>query len=468
MAAMRFWSTLAARLMSRPLKARIKTVRIHSGIIAVFALDATIVVYSACCAYSLELQSARRVAAGAGAAALYLPLASILAFVALLACISWRANPSPSERLRVLLRDQLGSLLASLAAGAALFAAYCTAGSDNFPHGLVMSTIVASLIVLSARRLLQSKWTSEEDGTPLRNAVIIGMGDEAQAVRHQMQRFRRLRYRFSGFVDATPHGRHSQFSPDAVADIYTLFHERRLCGVDEIFVTSPYDQRLMERILPDARRAGVDMRIAPEAGSGADWSRGAAPFSQFLALPLHRAKLNRPARAQKRAFDVIFSAFALLLLGVPMLVIALLIKIDSPGPVFYRSRRVGRGRRIFQCTKFRTMTHNPFAQDEARITRIGRFLRAFSLQELPQILDVLRGNMSLVGPRPPMASDAQNCPGDHLRRLEVTPGITGLWQVQAGEPDTYVSLDRTYIENWSLWLDLRILIRTLAGVLSAN
>ena len=216
----------------------------------------------------------------------------------------------------------------------------------------------------------------------------------------------------------------------------------------------------------DTQRAGIDARIAPDQDELESCNGSSAQFSQFLTAPLQRAELTPGARAQKRLFDVVFSAVALLLTAIPMFAIALFIKIDSPGPVFYSSRRVGRGGRAIQCTKFRTMIFAPSAQGELRITRVGRFLRAFSLQQLPQIIDVLRGDLSLVGPRPPLASDTQVLPSGYLRRFEVTPGITGLWQVQAGEPSMYISLDRTYVENWSVWLDLKILANTFAGVLS--
>jgi exopolysaccharide biosynthesis polyprenyl glycosylphosphotransferase len=435
---------------------------------AVLALDATIVVISACFAVALEAQLDRQNFFDADSFGQYLPLASTFAILTFVTYISWRVYPSLPEHLRLQLRDLSWSLLACNLTGVALYAAWCAAGYDAPALGLLLPTMVACILVLGVRWVLPARQSGGVTGVPLRNAVIVGTGDEAQVVKHQMQHFRRFGYRFSGFVAATPRDRHSQVSKEVVADIDTFFHQKRQSAVDEIFLTAPYDQTMVERLLPNARRAGMDVRIAPDREGGDDIGRGGAYVTQFLALPLQRSELNRAARIQKRALDVAISAAAILLSAVPMLAIALLIKIDSPGPVFYRSRRAGRRGRIFLCTKFRTMTPDSATQDEMRVTRAGKFLRAFSLQELPQVFDVFWGNMSLVGPRPALASETPVSSENYLRRLEVTPGITGLWQVQPGEPDMYVSLDRTYVQNWSVWLDLKILARTFAGVLNAK
>ena len=169
-----------------------------------------------------------------------------------------------------------------------------------------------------------------------------------------------------------------------------------------------------------------------------------------------------------------------------MLVIALLVKLDSAGPVFYTSELVGKRGRIFPCFKFRTMVRDAeklkkelAAKNERdeilfkmtndpRITHMGRILRKYSLDELPQFLNVLRGEMSIVGPRPPIASEVEKYELEHFRRLEVMPGLTGLWQIQARHDPSfakYIELDTAYVENWSLWLDLKIIIRTANVVL---
>jgi exopolysaccharide biosynthesis polyprenyl glycosylphosphotransferase len=191
----------------------------------------------------------------------------------------------------------------------------------------------------------------------------------------------------------------------------------------------------------------------------------------------------------KRALDIVFSSLALVVLSPVLLAIAIAIKLDSHGPIFYSSERMGKKGRVFRCTKFRTMVIDAETRraeimhmnerdavlfkitNDPRVTKLGRFLRKYSLDELPQFFNVLRGDMSVVGPRPPLASEVQEYKLSHLRRLDVTPGITGLWQVQGRQDpsfDSYVSLDVTYIENWSIWLDLKIIARTIGVVFAGT
>jgi lipopolysaccharide/colanic/teichoic acid biosynthesis glycosyltransferase len=172
-----------------------------------------------------------------------------------------------------------------------------------------------------------------------------------------------------------------------------------------------------------------------------------------------------------------------------MLLLMAAIKLDSAGPIFYSGQRIGRKGRTFTCYKFRTMCADADKQREGlndrnerngilfkiandpRITRVGRFLRKYSLDELPQLYNVLRSEMSLVGPRPPVASEVEQYDLSHLRRLDVLPGMTGLWQVEARQDpsfDSYISLDTAYVENWNLWLDVKILVRTIGVVLSGT
>src|SRR5262249_39553954 len=163
------------------------------------------------------------------------------------------------------------------------------------------------------------------------------------------------------------------------------------------------------------------------------------------------------------------------------------IKLDSRGPVFFRQRRHGRGGKVFEIVKFRTMVNGAEAQrqalehlndmqggplfkikDDPRVTRVGRRLRRWSLDELPQLFNVLRGDMSLVGPRPFVIDESERITGWAGRRLETTPGITGLWQVLGRNDipfDEMVKLDYVYVTNWSLWWDIRILVQTLPTVL---
>ncbi|HET6868344.1 MAG TPA: sugar transferase [Solirubrobacteraceae bacterium] len=203
-------------------------------------------------------------------------------------------------------------------------------------------------------------------------------------------------------------------------------------------------------------------------------------------LGVRAFSLSRSSRLVKRMFDVIGASVALVLLSPLIFVTGLLIRLSSPGPVFFRQERVGRGGRRFKLLKFRSMVpdaeerkaeleeHNQAAEgffkiaDDPRITPLGRFLRRTNLDELPQLLNVLQGEMSLVGPRPLIPTEDQRVVGWHRRRLELTPGMTGHWQVLGSSRvplDEMVAIDYLYVANWSLWADLKLLLRTIPYVL---
>jgi exopolysaccharide biosynthesis polyprenyl glycosylphosphotransferase len=206
-------------------------------------------------------------------------------------------------------------------------------------------------------------------------------------------------------------------------------------------------------------------------------------------ISLHVERLPAATLACKRLFDIVAAAFALFMLSPLLIVIAILIKLDSPGPVLYRAPRAGRKGTPFSCFKFRTMVNDadavkellrqsnqrsgPFFKisEDPRITRVGHFLRRYSLDELPQLWNVLRGEMSLVGPRPHPLDDFAGYETEHLGRLDITPGITGLWQVTARRDPSFqrgMELDREYIRRWNLGLDLRILLKTVFAVLQGG
>jgi lipopolysaccharide/colanic/teichoic acid biosynthesis glycosyltransferase len=209
----------------------------------------------------------------------------------------------------------------------------------------------------------------------------------------------------------------------------------------------------------------------------------------FPIVTSRKTSSHRFAVTMKRTIDVILSAIGLLAVAPLMALIAALIKLDSRGPVFYCAPRAGKMGRSFVCVKFRTMINNANAMKaelrsqnerkgpffkiacDPRVTRLGRILRRYSLDELPQLWNVLTGEMSLVGPRPHPLDDCQFYRPHDLRRLDVVPGITGLWQVTARRDPSFqrnMALDLEYIERWSLTMDLQILYRTIFVVLQGT
>ena len=216
--------------------------------------------------------------------------------------------------------------------------------------------------------------------------------------------------------------------------------------------------------------------------------RPAVPFgaADQLAPDVSERAHSALARGAKRGFDLIGSLLLIVVLAPAWLAFAFLVKLDSPGPILFRQPRVGRDGKVFSMLKYRTMVvgadaHKPAllhlntAADglfkinrDPRVTRIGRFLRRTSLDELPQLLHVLTGRMSLVGPRPLIPEEDVLISGAARQRLQMRPGMTGVWQVSGASTvpiGDMVVLDREYIENWSLWLDLKIVLRTAALVL---
>ncbi len=234
----------------------------------------------------------------------------------------------------------------------------------------------------------------------------------------------------------------------------------------------PFLASILDSLLPELDR---NERLETAVGRGNSIPRARPILSMGLFV--------------KRIMDLLLSAVALLLLWPLLLAIALAVKLESSGPVIYPSLRAGKKGRKFPCYKFRTMVdgadelkdslrqfnerQDPFFKiaDDPRVTRLGRFLRKYSLDELPQFWNVLKGDMSLVGPRPhPLDDYARYRPDDH-RRLDVKPGITGLWQINArANPsfETCMKLDLEYMKRWSLLLDFKLLVRTIPAVFAGE
>jgi exopolysaccharide biosynthesis polyprenyl glycosylphosphotransferase len=248
------------------------------------------------------------------------------------------------------------------------------------------------------------------------------------------------------------------------------------------------DSETTVNVISRAKSLGVNVTIMPRI---AEVIGSSVTFDQLGGIPMlgvRRFGLTRSSRAVKRAVDLAGAAVGLALGGPLMAAIALLVRLDTPGPALYRQLRVGRDGRHFTMLKFRSMVDGADAQrmalarqgdagglfklaDDPRVTRIGRFLRRTSLDELPQLWNVLRGEMSLVGPRPLVIEEDQRVAGWHRRRLHLTPGMTGPWQVMGSATvrvplQDMVTIDYLYVANWSLWVDIKILARTISHVVS--
>ncbi len=258
--------------------------------------------------------------------------------------------------------------------------------------------------------------------------------------------------------------------------------------VDEVILAG-VEREVALRAIREARQNGIDIKVVPDL-FGLDPDPlilervGTVPL-----LTLRQERIPPFGFAVKRIVDILCSGVVLILSSPLLAAIAAAIRLDSPGPVLYRAPRVGFKGRRFVCYKFRTMIVDADKrkdelracnertgaffkiQNDPRITRVGRFLRRYSLDELPQLWNVLRGEMSLVGPRPHPLDDFARYRTRDLKRLEAIPGLTGLWQVTARQDPSFernVELDREYIEHWSPATDFKIVIKTVAAVLQGN
>jgi exopolysaccharide biosynthesis polyprenyl glycosylphosphotransferase len=317
-----------------------------------------------------------------------------------------------------------------------------------------------------------------------RRAVLVGSGSNIQAVSHALQDSREIEP--YGFVARTPVG-----LLDGLRDFRSLEQlERHFDSIDEVLIAdADFPEEEAVELVDRCHRQGVRVRVAP---STMEILMDRVEYVPGQALPLFELKppvFDGVDFALKRMFDLVGALLLLTALSPLLILLALSIKLSSRGPVFYRSHRPGIGGRCFPCLKFRTMVagaeqlqdrleeHNEMGgalfkmRDDPRVTAVGRFLRRWSLDELPQLFNVIRGEMSLVGPRPLPQRDYDRLDDWHRKRYLVLPGMTGLWQVSGRSEldfDELVRLDFLYLERWSVFLDLTILLKTIPAVFRAR
>jgi exopolysaccharide biosynthesis polyprenyl glycosylphosphotransferase len=415
-------------------------------------------------------------------------LVLLCGFAVTLIFTSRRLNLYTPIRLSDAVREQRLSVQACLTSGLLLTGALYLVHAEDIPRSIVLVTVGLVTIALSLRRLVYRifLYRSFERGVGTRNVLIVGTGPEAIALRCYLESIRHLGYRFKGYIEAPGSGTsYSAAASDVVGTLDMLFLHVRRQFVDEIFFTTPCERSVVQDVLEQSRSLGVDLRIVPDMYNGVGLNSTIEYIGHFPTIPLHCGQVPEMGMLMKRGLDVVLSILVFVFLWPLYLAISIAIKLDSPGPVFYSSERVGKKGRVFRCFKFRTMVSGADKRrdelkhknerdgvlfkitDDPRVTNLGRFLRKHSLDELPQFYNVLHGDMSIVGPRPLPADDVRDSKLAYLRVLAVTPGITGLWQVQGRQDpssDSYISLNVIYIENWSIWLDLRIILRTIGVV----
>ncbi len=320
--------------------------------------------------------------------------------------------------------------------------------------------------------------------------IVVGVGEAARRIAQQVEGASEFGVKLSGFLtdegEVPPQDLAKRYSVRPLSDLPELLHEN---VVDEIiFAVESRKLAALEDIFLLCDEEGVQTRVAidffPHLNSRVYLDRlGTSPLLSFSGTPYDEIRL-----LLKRVTDVIVAAAALVVLWPFMLIVALAIRMTSPGPVIFRQTRCGLNGRKFEFYKFRSMCQDAEAQrasvahlneretvfkiaNDPRLTPLGRFLRKFSIDEWPQLWNVLRGDMSLVGPRPPLPDEVDHYQRWQRRRLRMRPGLTCLWAVKGRDHldfETWMRLDMQYIDNWSLGLDWKIMLQTIPQVLSGR
>jgi exopolysaccharide biosynthesis polyprenyl glycosylphosphotransferase len=316
------------------------------------------------------------------------------------------------------------------------------------------------------------------------NALIIGAGKVGMALLNEIEKRPGVGIKVIGFLDDFKQNTPEEPKIRILGKIADFVSIARREFITKVFITIHHDSKVFLKLLEEAKDLGVAMRVIPQGFHvmTCDFSKYNIGFIPILE---YSEEYSFRKQVGKRLFDFCFGCIAFVFLMPVFCVLGILIKWDNPGPVFYKSRRYGRKGKIFNMYKFRSMVADADRmlekikhqnemdgpifkiKSDPRVTRMGRFLRKYSLDEMPQLINVIRGEMSLVGPRPLPIDQIEKEDLRQLERLEVKPGITGLWQIRGRSDLAFNRLlkwDLWYIDNWSFWLDLYILMQTLPVV----
>ena len=383
-------------------------------------------------------------------------------------------------------RPGWGRLLASLIVVALIVLAFGLGTDYDFTtSGLIPTAVVTSAITIGLFRAAYESASLEalRAAGIRRRVVLVGEGESLDRLRSALAASRGgLAYEFVGAVATEGAAGHRRLgSPDELAAVLENVRP------DEVILSEgDFEERTVLHVVEQAHRQGIKVRLAPDTTELLVQRGEYVPGQGTPLFELRPPVLTGWDWAVKRAFDIGVSALVALVLLPLWLLIALAVKLDSRGPALFVDRRIGVGEREFGMLKFRTMVADAAAlqpeleeaneaegalfkiRDDPRMTRVGRVLRRLSLDEIPQIVNVLKGEMSLVGPRPLPLRDYALLEDWHRARYAVLPGMTGLWQISGRSGldfDDLVRLDFTYLENWSIWLDITIIARTIPAVL---
>ncbi len=358
-------------------------------------------------------------------------------------------------------------------------------------RGFLVITFVLGTPLLLAERYAVRKiiHRMRQRGRLLHRVIAVGGPSGIGEVVESLRRAQYVGYQVVGAC--LPSGIRVDRDDLPVPVLGSVGDTRRMCdavGADTVLVTRGgyATSQELRRIAWDLEGSSIDLVVVPSLTDVAGPRIHMRPVAGLPLLHLEQPQAGEAGGLAKRIFDLLFAALALLVLSPVLLVVAVLVKAQDGGPVLFRQPRIGRGGKPFGMIKFRSMVVDAEQRlgdlhhlnesdgvlfkmrDDPRITPLGRFLRRYSVDEIPQLVNVLRGDMSLVGPRPPLPSEVDRYAVDVHRRLLVRPGLTGLWQVSGRSGlswDESVRLDLYYVDNWSMTSDLVIIVKTVRAVI---
>jgi exopolysaccharide biosynthesis polyprenyl glycosylphosphotransferase len=459
---------------------RMDTLRRGLRVLSLLALDllgVTIAIFTALALKAVVLSSLDVNAAFEGTR-------SILAFAYLLTALLFARSGLYAERSQ---RPGLSRIVGSLFQVAFVALIFAVVSGEHFSsYYIFYGSLGFSLFYISSLRYAYERATGAvlRAAGYQRRAVLVGTGKHIHDVAHALADAPHTPIEVVGFVSPEPLPANGVRCLGTLERLQSVIVSER---VDEVIIADPdFPQERAVELVDQCHRRGVRVRIAP---STMEILIQRAEFIPGQSVPLF--ELGPPVFegidfALKRSFDLVGSTLLLIALSPLLAIISLAVRLSSRGPIFYRSMRPGIGQLPFACLKFRTMYWDADRRqadleelneasgalfkirDDPRLTAVGRVLRRFSFDELPQLVNVLRGEMSLVGPRPLPERDFERLEDWHRKRYLVLPGITGLWQVSGRSEldfDELVNLDFIYLERWSLALDLAILMKTIPAVL---
>jgi exopolysaccharide biosynthesis polyprenyl glycosylphosphotransferase len=381
------------------------------------------------------------------------------------------------------------------AARALAMVAIAIAAMAFFAKAAAVSRLVAALyfgiafaLVLGSRVVSRQLMRMSNAGVHARRYAVVGTGGMAREIVESVAAHPEWGLRFAGFVRLD--GTRDRCRGPMLGVLSRLGRILEDEVLDVVFFAVPRERLAdVERGMQLCEEQGVEVRISLDILRFGTGNMTIADVDGVPMLAFTRTPSDALALAAKRAFDVLASAAVLLPLAPVLAAVAIAIRLDSEGPIFFRQRRVGLNGRIFHMLKFRSMYRDAEerlaalqAQNEMsgpvfkmkndpRVTRVGRFLRKTSLDEFPQFWNVLKGEMSIVGPRPPIPAEVREYKRWQRRRLSMRPGITCVWQISGRNNidfDHWMEMDLDYIDRWSLWSDLAICLKTVPAVLSAR